>query len=196
MDAAVARAEFDEVWAVLQAMQEQDDVLDDIIHEMQAERRLTKGFNDSRLRERVEVLGPTLTLDKLRRAIATRCLDRLARPWDEMVQWLVLLSDIFQKLLSQLGVLSQLDWWIASSTSPIPCLDGRQCRLRLPTQRQKFPLTSRRSPEHTRNLPRSVPWQNSFSVGLSVWLRCCWLAERLRSHKRQQAIWRVDKGRI
>ncbi|HLQ46247.1 MAG TPA: hypothetical protein VK137_16005, partial [Planctomycetaceae bacterium] len=70
-------------------MQEQDEVLDDLIHQMQAERRLTKGFNDSRLRERVEVLGPTLTLDKLRRAIATRCLDRLARPWDEMVQLLV-----------------------------------------------------------------------------------------------------------
>ena len=89
LDAAVARAEFDEVWAVLQALQEQDEVLDDLIHQMQAERRLTKGFNDSRLRERVEVLGPTLTLDKLRRAIATRCLDRLARPWDEMVQLLV-----------------------------------------------------------------------------------------------------------
>jgi hypothetical protein len=86
---ALVRAEFDEVWAVLQAMQEQDEVLDDLIHQMQAERRLTKGFNDSRLRERVEVLGPTLTLDKLRRAMATRCLDRLARPWDEMVQLLV-----------------------------------------------------------------------------------------------------------
>ena len=105
LDAAVARAEFDEVWAVLQAMQEQDEVLDDLIHQMQAERRLNgskssevsedfgrlrpKEFNDSRLRVRVEVLGPTLMLDKLRRAIATRCLDRLARPWDEMVQWLV-----------------------------------------------------------------------------------------------------------
>ncbi len=29
---------------------------------------------------------PTRTLDKLRRAIATRCLDRLARPWDEMLR--------------------------------------------------------------------------------------------------------------
>ena len=87
MDATVARAEFEEVWAVLQAMQEQDEVLDDIIHQMQAERRLTKGFSsDTRLRTRVEVLGPTLTLDNLRRAITTRC---LARPWDEMFQWLV-----------------------------------------------------------------------------------------------------------
>ena len=69
MDATVARAEFEEVWAVLQAMQEQDEVRDDIIHLMQAERRLTKGFSsDSRLRTRVEVLGRTLTLDNLRRA--------------------------------------------------------------------------------------------------------------------------------
>ena len=110
-----ARAEFDEVWAVLQAMQEQDEVLDDIIHQMQAERRLTKGFRiDSQLGERgasapwlkpspqpiqnnqhrnQEPNGsrspPTLTLDKLHRAIATRGLDRLARPWDEMLQLLV-----------------------------------------------------------------------------------------------------------
>ena len=65
LDAAVARAEFDEVWAVLQALPEQDEVLDDLIHQMQAERRLTKGFNDSRLRERVEVLGPTLFFDSM-----------------------------------------------------------------------------------------------------------------------------------
>jgi len=87
LESTGAGAEFDEVWSVLQAMQEQDEVLDDLIHALQAERRRTKGFaSDSRLRERVEVLGPTLTLDTLRRAITTRC---LARPWDEMFQWLV-----------------------------------------------------------------------------------------------------------
>jgi superfamily II DNA or RNA helicase len=89
LEAAVARAEFDEVWAVLQAMQEQDEVLDHIIHELRAQRKLTKGFNDSRLRERIEILGPTLKLDDLRRSITTLCLDRLARPWDEMVQMLL-----------------------------------------------------------------------------------------------------------
>jgi hypothetical protein len=92
-------------------------VLDDIIHQMQAERRLTRGFrSDSHFGERgasapwlkqepspepikydqhrnQEPNGsrspPTLTLDKLRRAIATRCLDRLARPWDEILQLFV-----------------------------------------------------------------------------------------------------------
>ena len=53
LDAAVARAEFKEVGAVLQAMQKQEKVIDDIIHRMQAGRRLTKGFSsDSGLRER------------------------------------------------------------------------------------------------------------------------------------------------
>ncbi len=42
LDAAVARAEFEEVWAVLQALQEQDEVLDDIddiIHQIAADIR-------------------------------------------------------------------------------------------------------------------------------------------------------------
>ena len=52
---------------MLQALQEQDEVLDDIIHQMQAERRLTTGLSsDARLRERVEVLGPTLIAPILR----------------------------------------------------------------------------------------------------------------------------------
>ena len=37
LDAAVARAEFDEVWAVLQALPEQDEVHDELIHQMQAD---------------------------------------------------------------------------------------------------------------------------------------------------------------
>jgi len=90
LESTGAGAEFDEVWSVLQAMQEQDEVLDDLIHALQAEHRWTEGFSsDSRLRERVEVSGPTLTLDTLRRAITTRCLDRLTRRWDEMFQSLV-----------------------------------------------------------------------------------------------------------
>jgi predicted helicase len=102
LESAVARAEFDEVWSVLQAMQEQDDVLDDLIHELQTERRRTKGFStDSRLRERVEVLGPTLTLDTLRRAITTRCLDcpwdaprSAPAPWTELGEWLDRVCDV------------------------------------------------------------------------------------------------------
>ncbi len=46
-------------------------------------------MNETPIDTGAAVLVSALPLDKLRRTIATRCLDRLARPWDEMVQWLV-----------------------------------------------------------------------------------------------------------
>lgn len=90
LEAAIERTEFDEVWAVLQAMQEQDDVLDDRIHYVLATGKKTKGFNDAIIRQRVEITGPAVALDKLRRAIAVKCLDRIGRRWDTMVQQLLL----------------------------------------------------------------------------------------------------------
>jgi hypothetical protein len=80
---AVKRAEFDEVWAVLQAMQEQDELLADIIRQMREDRGRTGGFDDSRFRERVEALSPDLTLETLSQTINTLCLDRLGSLWDE-----------------------------------------------------------------------------------------------------------------
>ena len=67
LEEALERTDFEEAWDVLQAMQEQDAVLADIIREMREERGRRGGFDDSRLRERVEVLGPEVSLDVLRR---------------------------------------------------------------------------------------------------------------------------------
>ena len=64
-------------------MQEQDAVLADIIREMREERGRKGGFDDSRLRERVEVLGPEVSLDVLRGAVSTAIVDRLGVTWDE-----------------------------------------------------------------------------------------------------------------
>ncbi len=80
---AVARSEFDEVWAVLQAMQEQDEVLADIVRQMREDRGRTKGFDDQAFRERVVVLGPGLSLHTLRQSITTKIIDRIGRTWDE-----------------------------------------------------------------------------------------------------------------
>jgi superfamily II DNA or RNA helicase len=80
---AVQRAEFDEVWAVLQAMQEQDELLADIIRQMREDRGRSGGFDDSRFRERVEVLSPDLSLQTLTQVINTLCLDKLGVTWDE-----------------------------------------------------------------------------------------------------------------
>ena len=83
LEEAVKRTDFEEAWDVLQAMQEQDAVLADIIREMREERGRKGGFDDSRLRERVEVLGPEVSLDVLRDAVSTAIVDRLGVTWDE-----------------------------------------------------------------------------------------------------------------
>lgn len=81
--AAVNRAEFDEVWDVLQSLQEQDDVLAEIIRAMREERGRTKGFDDARFFEIVDVLGRRISLKALRRAITTACIDFLGDAWEE-----------------------------------------------------------------------------------------------------------------
>jgi superfamily II DNA or RNA helicase len=83
IEEALARTEFDEVWNVLQAMQEQDDMLAEIIREMREERGRTSGFDDSRFRERVEFLGPQISLKLLRNSITTACIEALGEDWDE-----------------------------------------------------------------------------------------------------------------
>ncbi len=83
VEAAVNRAEFDEVWDVLQSLQEQDDVLAEIIREMREERGRTDSFDDGRFRETVEILGPGVALEALRKAITTACIEVLADSWDE-----------------------------------------------------------------------------------------------------------------
>ena len=80
---ALARTDFEEAWDVLQALQEHDAVLEDIIRKMREERGRRGGFDDSRLRERVEVLGPEVFLDVLRAAISTAIVEHLGVTWDE-----------------------------------------------------------------------------------------------------------------
>ena len=80
---ALARTEFDEVWNVLQAMQEQDETLAEIIRQMREERGRTKGFDDTRFREKVEFLGPQISLEALRDSITTACVEVLGENWDE-----------------------------------------------------------------------------------------------------------------
>jgi superfamily II DNA or RNA helicase len=83
IEEAVARAQFDEVWAVLQALQEHDEVLAEIIRHMREERGRTKGFDDKAFRDRVEVLGPSVLLDTLRHSITTQIVDQIGSNWDE-----------------------------------------------------------------------------------------------------------------
>ncbi len=83
VEQAVLRSNFDEVWKVLQGLKEQDDLLAQIITEMRIERGRTGGFDDSRFRERVEFIGPNLSLEMLRSTITAACLDAIGENWFE-----------------------------------------------------------------------------------------------------------------
>ena len=57
IETAVARAQFDEVWVVFQALQEHDEVLAEIIRHMREERGRTKGYDNKAFRGRLKCLG-------------------------------------------------------------------------------------------------------------------------------------------
>jgi len=92
VEEAVARSNFDEVWAVLQALQEHDEVLAETITQMRDARDFTGSFDDRNFREKVEVLAPNVSLDILLQAITTKILDALVSvhsSWESMFAALV-----------------------------------------------------------------------------------------------------------
>jgi superfamily II DNA or RNA helicase len=82
VETAVERAQFDEIWDVLQSLQEQDEVLADLIRYAAEQKAKRKGFDDSGFGDRIDFIGPALTLERLRRAVAARCVENLYAPWD------------------------------------------------------------------------------------------------------------------
>ena len=83
VEQAVLRSNFDEIWKVLQALKEQDDLLSQIIDDMRIQRGRTGGFDESRFRERVEMIGPEISLDSLRQSITAACIEAIGEQWFE-----------------------------------------------------------------------------------------------------------------
>ena len=83
IEEALKRTGFDDVWDLLGAMKEQDEVLTDIIRQMREDKGRTGGYRESRFSERVEVFGPSVSLEAVREAITAECLERLSVTWDE-----------------------------------------------------------------------------------------------------------------
>jgi len=79
---AVSRADFDEVWDVLQSLQEQDEVLVELIRYMGEQKGRGKGFDDRGFADRIDFGGLRLSLENLRSAVTTRCLENLYSSWD------------------------------------------------------------------------------------------------------------------
>ena len=68
---------------VLAALREQDTRLDDIIRDQQVAKGRGDGFNPRAFAERVQVLGPLVSLDVLQRHVGSAVLNRLGTTWDE-----------------------------------------------------------------------------------------------------------------
>jgi hypothetical protein len=81
IEEAVNRADYDEIWDVLQSLQEQDDILADSIKSAGIGRRLGKEYGEG-LGERIDIIGPSISLELLKRAVSTSCIDRLFSTWD------------------------------------------------------------------------------------------------------------------
>ena len=90
LEKALERSEFDEVADVLNAMQEQDEDLVQIIRELQEAKGRGEIFDPRRLSEKIEVLGPSIELSALRSNICAEIVDRVGVSWDEMFGRLLL----------------------------------------------------------------------------------------------------------
>jgi hypothetical protein len=64
-------------------MKEQDDMLVDIIDKMREEKVTKRELNDSLFREKIEILGPEVSSDILRKSITVACIEKLGSVWDE-----------------------------------------------------------------------------------------------------------------
>jgi superfamily II DNA or RNA helicase len=84
LDEALARSDFADVADVLNAMQEQDDDLIQIIRELKEAKGRGEIFDPRRLSEKIEVIGPSIELSTLRTNICAEVVDRIGESWDEM----------------------------------------------------------------------------------------------------------------
>jgi hypothetical protein len=79
---AVNKADFGEVWNILQALQEQDDVLTEIIRQMTEDKGKYGRLKNNKFSDIVETLGIDISLNTLSKSITVLCIERLGLTWD------------------------------------------------------------------------------------------------------------------
>lgn len=94
LDEAIESEAFDQVADVLNALQEHDEDLIDIIRELRERKGAGEPFDLRRLREKVEVIGPVVDLEHLNTSISIAIADRIGIGWDE---WYGRLKDYTQR---------------------------------------------------------------------------------------------------
>ncbi|MGR3173060.1 MAG: Helicase associated domain protein [Candidatus Scalindua sp.] len=79
---AVDKADFKEVWNVLQVLQEQDEVLADIIRQMQEDKGKSGEQEGNGFSEIIDIYGVDISLKTLQESITAVCVDKLGCAWD------------------------------------------------------------------------------------------------------------------
>lgn len=82
LDKAIERANFEEIWDVLQSLKEQDEILAQLITRSAQARGSGKGWDDSRFSDRIDFTGPALALESIRSSVTTHVLEHLESSWD------------------------------------------------------------------------------------------------------------------
>ena len=83
LDKAIKSERFDQVADVLNALQEHDEDLLDMIRELRERKGADEPFDQRRLREKIEVIGPAVDLERLNTSISIAITDRIGSSWDE-----------------------------------------------------------------------------------------------------------------
>ena len=83
LDEAIESEGFTRVADVLNALQEQDEDLVDIIRELRERKGEGKPCDLRRLREKVDVIGPAVDLERMNASISIAIADRIGIGWDE-----------------------------------------------------------------------------------------------------------------
>jgi hypothetical protein len=83
LEKAVHGEKFDVVADVLNALQEHDEELVEIIREIKERKGRGEPFDPRQLNEKVQVIGPLVELDRLSLSIAVEIGDRIGVSWDE-----------------------------------------------------------------------------------------------------------------
>jgi superfamily II DNA or RNA helicase len=89
LEEAIKSERFDAIADVLNALQEHDEDLIDIIRELKQRKGEDKPFRPKRLLDKIEFIGPEVGFDKLVNSIAVEITGRLGVPWDGMYGCLV-----------------------------------------------------------------------------------------------------------
>lgn len=88
IEEALVSSRCEELWEVLQALAEQDEMLADVIREGRRRKGIF-GHSDANFGDFIEVIGEDINLERLRQAISVEAIARLGTNWDEMFGALV-----------------------------------------------------------------------------------------------------------